>query len=341
MMSLRPLRALAATTVLACSSRAPRVEALGASPTEAPRELFRFHVDFWANLHEVLFHESLVPKPGFEGPKSLAHHSVAPVEWLDPAARSQWQLAVAYYESRFSTHNLFEPEFETGSRFLAAQGSDPALPTGGIADEWRTVLAQAAPVYRARFWPAHERRDRAYIDEIRPQLAAHGAWMARRLEVVYRSSWPAAPVLVEVTPTVPPFGASTVGEPPFTGPHTPLITVSSEDPGYATDTGLEMIFHEASHLLVDKVQTALETSAQRQARKLPDRFWHFLLFYTAGHLARERLGPGYVPYAERSANAIFSGRFAAYLPILERAWQPYLDGHVDLEPAIDALVAAF
>jgi hypothetical protein len=138
-----------------------------------------------------------------------------------------------------------------------------------------------------------------------------------------------------------PAGASTIGEPPFTGAHTPLITVSSEDPGYASDTGLEMIFHEGSHLLVDNVQTALETSAQRQARKLPDRFWHFLLFYTAGHVARERLGPGYVPYAERPANTVFVGRFQAYLAILERAWQPYLDGHVDLESAIDALVASF
>ena len=102
-----------------------------------------------------------------------------------------------------------------------------------------------------------------------------------------------------------------------------------------------MIFHEASHLLVDNVQTALEASAQRQARKLPHRLWHFLLFYTAGHLVRERLGPGYVPYAERPANHIFDGRFAGYLPILERAWQPYLDGQVALEPAIDALVASF
>ena len=54
--------------------------------------------------------------------------------------------------------------------------------------------------------------------------------------------------------------------------------------------------------------------------------------YTAGHVMRERLGPRYVPYAERPANTVFVGRFAAYLSILERAWQPYLDGQFDLEP---------
>ncbi|HSR95425.1 MAG TPA: hypothetical protein VLM79_00085, partial [Kofleriaceae bacterium] len=63
---LRTLRAFAATTVLACSSRAAPIEAVGERPTDGPRELFQFHVDFWANLHQVLFHEALLPKRGFE-----------------------------------------------------------------------------------------------------------------------------------------------------------------------------------------------------------------------------------------------------------------------------------
>jgi hypothetical protein len=307
---------------------------------EATRELFRFEVHFWPNLNETLLHESLLPKPGYEGPKSLAHQSVAPAAALDGDEKTRWQSALAYYDAHFSTHNTFEPEFDGGNRFLTASRSDPALAENGIAPEWRTLLTQAAPVYRARFWPDHERSDRAYVEALRPQLAAHGEWTARRLEALYRTAWPTDPILVEVTAAVPPFGASTSGEPPFTGSHTPLITVSSKDPGYTGETGLEMIFHEASHLLVDKVQTALDASAKRQGRKLDERFWHFLLFYTAGHVVRERLGPSYVPYGERPINTVFTGRFAMYLPILERAWQPYLDGRVNLEAAIDAVVAS-
>src|SRR5262249_33616349 len=152
--------------------------------------------------------------------------------------------------------------------------SEPALPDTGLAQEWRTVLSQAAPVYRARFWPDHERNDRAYVEMLRPQLAAHGEWMARRLSALYRTEWAKDPIVVEVTAAVPLFGASTSGEPPFTGSHSPLIIVSSKDPGYSGDTGLEMIFHEASHLLIDKVQAALDASAKRQGRKLNERFWH-------------------------------------------------------------------
>jgi hypothetical protein len=334
--------ALGVLALLALGCAAPREATPPQGPPAAPaRELFRFHVDFWANLNEVLLHEALLPRPGYEGPKSLAHHSVAPVASLGVDGAAQWRDAIAYYDAYFSTQNTFEPQLVDGSRFLTARASEPSLPASGLADEWRRVLIGAAPGYRATFWAEHERGDRAYIEAIRPALATHGDWMAHRLEAIYRTAWPPEPVFVEVTPAVPPFGASTVGEPPFTGAHAPLITVSSVDPGYAGETGLEMIFHEASHLLVDKVQAALDASAGRQGRKLPDRLWHFVVFYTAGHVLRERFGAGYVPYAERPANRVFTGPFASYVPILERTWQPYLDGHVDLETAVDAIVAAF
>jgi hypothetical protein len=170
-------------------------------------------------------------------------------------------------------------------------------------------------------------------------IAAHGAWFVRRLVALYETAWPSEPVDVDVAPVVPPFGASAIGEPPYSGSHAPLITVSSEDRGYAGEPGLETIFHEASHLLVDRVQSSLEASAKRQRRTLPRGLWHLVLFYTAGHVAKERLGPGYVPHAERPEHPIFEGPTAEILVVLVRAWQPYLDGRTTLDSAIDAVVA--
>jgi hypothetical protein len=174
---------------------------------------------------------------------------------------------------------------------------------------------------------------------IRPLVAEHGAWFVTRLVSIYETPWPTRPVDVEVAPAVPPFGAITIGEPPFDGPHAPLLIVSSEDPGYSGESGLEMIFHEASHLLVDRVQALLE--AKRQGRSIPRALWHFVLFYTAGHVAKDRLGPGYVPYAERLEHRVFDQDTAAILPVLVREWQPYLDGRATLGSAVDAVVAAF
>ena len=127
---------------------------------------------------------------------------------------------------------------------------------------------------------------------------------------------------------------------PTIPPHAALITLSSEDPTYAGDTGVEMLFHEVSHLIVGNLEDGLEASAKRQGRKVPPRLWHDVIFYTAGHLARERLGPAYVPYAERPSSQLF-GESDAALIVLKRAWQPYLDGRVTMDVAIDAVAASF
>jgi hypothetical protein len=330
---------LAGALALGCHGHGTRA----ASP-EPPRVLptsglFRFHVDFWPNLHETLFHESLLPKPGFSGPKSLAHVSVAPLDGLAPAEAAVWHDAVGYYDTHFSTKDTFTPELVVATRVLGALGSETKLSSSIPLDPaWTQLLSHAAPVYRAHFWQGHEESDEAYVVAIRRRLLEHGDSLAKRLSTIYETAWPSEPIDVDVTAVVPPFGASTIGEPPFDAPHAPLITVSSMDPGYTGDTGLEMLFHESSHLLVDHVKEMLEVSAKDQGRTLPPRFWHFLLFYTAGHVTRERLGRGYVPYAERPEHQIFEGDFARYLPILEHHWQPYLDERVTLQGAVDALV---
>jgi hypothetical protein len=305
-------------------------------PPKANEELFRFHVDFWANLNQVLLHESLVPRPGFEGPKSLKNRHVVAADSLSPSEGAQWREALAYYDARFTTRNLFD-QFVASLPALLAVDASQAPP---LEADWRGRLAIAAPIYRDRFWPAHERNDRAYIERMQPLVAAHGAWFERRLVAVYGMPLPTQPIDVEITPAVPPFGGFTMGEPPYAPPNAALITLSSEDASYAGDTGVEMLFHEVSHLIVGRVQEGLEASARKQGRTIPPRLWHDVVFYTAGHVARERLGESYVPFAERPSSRIF-GENDPTLALLKRAWQPYLDGRVTMDAAIDEVAASF
>jgi hypothetical protein len=330
------------STLAACAPRSPSPASKAPHTNEAP-PLFRFHVDFWANLNQVLLHEALLPRPRWEGPKSLQNRHVAPLGALDPSEAAEWQKALAYYDAHFTTQNLFDHFVGAGPALLAVGASETPHSTPDVDDEWRRALLVAAPVYRARFWSDHERRDRAYIEGMRPLIAAHRAWFENRLVAVYGMPLPTDPIDVEITPAVPPYGAFSQGEPPYTRgtSHAPLITVSSEDPSYAGETGVEMLFHEVSHLIVGRVQDGLEASAKRQGRKLSPGFWHDVIFYTAGHLAQERLGPAYVPFAERPSSRLFEGENDPTLTVLKRAWQPYLDGRVTMGAAIDAMAASF
>jgi hypothetical protein len=326
---------------MGCAAPPPPAHAAQAAqtPTEvAP--LFRFHVDFWASLNQVLLHEALLPRPGYAGPKSLKGHHVVEADTLAPAEAASWREAVAYYDGHFSTRNLFDHFVGAMPAFLGVASAQPPAATADLDEDWRSHLALAAPVYRAQFWPAHEKRARAYIEGMQPLIAAHGPWFAKRVVAVYGMPLPAGPIDVDITPAVPPFGGFTSGEPPYTPPNAALITLSSEDPSYAGDAGVEMLFHEVSHLIVGRVEKGLEDSAKRQGRQLSPRLWHDVIFYTAGHLAQERLGPAYVPYAERASSQLFKENDPTLL-VLKRAWQPYLDGRTSMDAAIDAIAASF
>lgn len=329
----RILKIVAFALVTGCAGHAPPKPAT-APPTQA---IFRFHVGLWANLHQVLVHEALLSRPGFDGPKSNRGKSVALRGALSAPERSAFDGALHVYDARFTTRNTFTDEHVAAVLALTAAGDAPSLPSTGLPNDLVRALGEAAPVYRAHFWADHRRVDHAYVTAIEPLVARHGAWFVARLVALYQTPWPTAPVDVEVAPAVPPFGASTVGEPPYDGVHAPLVVVSSTDHGYAGESGVEMLFHEGSHLLVGKVEAMIATSAKRQELSVSPRLWHDVLFFTAGRVARERLGPSYVPFAEVPAHDVLAPDRIA---VLERTWQPYLDGKTTLEAAVDAVVAA-
>jgi len=334
---LRSLASVIAVALIACGAP-PRASSPSREPPAAP---FRFHVDFWANLNQVLLHEALVPRPGFAGPKSLGGQHVVRADALSAEETARWQASLAYYDAHFTTRNLFDHFIESMPALLGVgpwPSQRPAA-TSALDEEWRRSLVDAAPVYQAHFWTDDERTDRAYVERMQPLVLAHAEWFEKRLVAVYGMPLPATPIDVEITPVVPPYGGFTQGEPPYDGPNAALITLSSRDPSYAGDTGVEMLFHEVSHLIVGRVEKALDEAAKRQGTKLPPRLWHDVIFYTAGHVAQERLGAAYIPFAERPSARLFSADDPRLI-VLRRAWQPYLDGHTTMESAIDAIAAA-
>src|SRR3954451_14880243 len=98
-----------AAAALACAAcAAPSPPAPSAPRSDDAKALFRFHVDFWANLNQVLLHEALVPRPGWEGPKSLKNRHVVQADTLPGPDAAQWYEALAHYDAHFTTNNLFD-----------------------------------------------------------------------------------------------------------------------------------------------------------------------------------------------------------------------------------------
>ena len=275
----------------------------------AQAQIFDFHSGFWLNLHQLLWHEATA--------KDAA-----------PSASPEWRAAIEYYARNVVQKDPIRGEMAAVNSRLSAAGSateppvelDPAL---------TAVLGKVAAAYRREKWPRHDRANREWIAAVEPLLAKYGDAIRKDVARAYQTEWPPGSIRVDVSAYAGPVGAYTTNEPSH-------ITVSSTDPGYQGEAALEMLFHESSHTIDEKVREAFDK--ELAARRMLFRrrgFAHAVLFYTAGELTRRRLAD-YQMYGVR--NGIFQNGWPGSLPVLEKDWKPYLDGRVDLQAAVRAIV---
>jgi hypothetical protein len=318
--------------------------------TSGPRPIFEFHSGFWLNLHHFLYQQARVAEH-LQGSQGTPAKSPAADANKDNDASPAWQAAIAYYRKNMAHRDLlFDQSMVLIGNRLADIETCPDLSgrtiascTSGLQPNLISALEGAAPIYRTRWWPEHDRANRDWIDGDAPLVRHIGLPLAQDLSAVYEKPWQREPIRVDVVIYAGPFGAYTSLDPTH-------ITVASSDPRNEGLAGFEILFHEASHALAVPVQDAIAEDCRLRDIPIPRDLWHALLFYTTGEMVRRAAAEGklvlpgaetkaasYTPYAYR--NNLYSRGWEDYLRLLEAYWQPYLDGRTDFEHAIRAVVA--
>jgi len=298
---------------------------------------FVFYSDFETNLNDALINVGVVRK--FHKPQ-LFHDGdeVACFGKLPAFERSAWERAADYYAEVIAPTGTNSQQ----RYLLRAQlaGWDDAFKNEEdrqFVEIARALRAAAAPAYRACRWSAQDETNRKWVEAVKPQLAANEKKLASRLEQLYHAKWTSLPIPVDIVQTVDFTGANTILGEPGTGR---ILIANENEPA----SGLEVVFHEASHILMGRnaaVRQALEKAAAASNFKLPGELWHVVLFYTTGEAVRQLLEeegkPGYKPMLY----GIFDrGVWGEYRNALESTWKPYVDGAKSLDEASAALIAA-
>lgn len=298
---------------------------------------FAFYSDFDTNLNDALIVAGRARK---KGEPELFHSGAeaACFNELRSSARAAWDGAVDYYAKIISP-----AEWDARQQYLLR------MELVGFDAEWRRAdaldfveiargfRAVATPAYKACRWKAQDEKNRRWIEELKPKLAADEERTSARLEQLYKKQWKSLPILVDVVETVDWTGANTSWSDAGQGD----VLISSSIQGAAA---FEYVFHEASHVLMDRgdpVRQALERAASEAGFQLPPELWHVVLFYTTGEAVRpildERGPSGYTPMLYE----IFGrGTWVKYREALESHWRPYVDGKRSLDEAAASLIAA-
>lgn len=285
---------------------------------------WELHNSFWMSLHHTLIDDAMRTTP-FD------------LSALKPEERTAWTEAVAAYKTAGGTGDMtFSKSMvitNDGLTQVADDAVDPII-DAPLAD----TLKRAAPIYRAHWWPADEKANRFFIAYAASMLREAGEDLVRAHEKAYRTPWPER-IRLYIAPAAGPYGAYTMYG--LVGGW--ITTMSHRDEGYQGLRALEMIFHEASHTVVNPnrgtVAEAIAAAAKKRGIRQPHDLWHALLFATSSELTRRYLaerGTKFVP----SSEDLFTRAWPFYRAAVEKYWLPYLDGKGTLEEAIDQIVGA-
>jgi hypothetical protein len=274
---------------------------------------FEFHSGFWVNLHHFLYEQAASDQPAVSN---------------SPA----WQKAVDYYRREVVKRDLLSNDAGQINDRLSSLDDAPSLQDSALPPDMLSALEAAAPVYKEQWWPKHDQANHTWMEAVAPLIAKYGESLKKELAVAYQTDWPTTPIRVDVAEYANFGGAYTTLRPTH-------ITISSVNAGNQSDAALEVLFHEASHALIQKIRNALADEMKAQHTLFRRReFWHAVLFYTTGEMVRRQLD-GYTPYALK--NGLYDRAWAGAPEVLDRDWKPYLDGKIDLATAVHRLVADY
>ncbi|MBA0088252.1 MAG: hypothetical protein HRJ53_24980, partial [Acidobacteria bacterium Pan2503] len=216
----------------------------------------------------------------------------------------------------------------------------------GLPPNLTQVLEAAAPVYRAHLWPEHDQANRRWILQVAPLVREQGVGLSERLADIYQTRWPHGKIRVDAVAYANSVGAYTTVDPL-------RVTISSLDPRNQGPQALEVLFHEGSHGIAETVETAIIRECRQRDKPIPRDLWHALVFYTTGEVIGTVLtsssasrgdkrkgaqGNGYDTYAFREG--LYQRGWKNYLELLQRFWQPYLDGKASFDDAIARMVSS-
>ena len=320
--------ALCSAVASGAEDDAPTLEALReASPAGsfvAATTLFEFHSDFLTNLDDALRWSAEREERAEELLGSCATE-------LPPEARAGWASALATYRAEAAALRGLEA---VHARMQFARLEDAlrgdVIP---LSPGRRHALADAADAYSRCAWPASDARNRRWIAERVTGIKQLEPTIAERLVELYQTAWPPLPMRVDAM-----YYVSWAGGDSATPAH---IRISSANPGNEGWSGVEIAFHEASHMLMhgwggSVAWDTLAATGTRLGVEIPPQLPHAVLFYVTGQAAAAELrrrDVEHVPYMlERR---LFSDEWREQIAA---AFDPYLAGRATLEEACAALV---
>lgn len=317
--------------VLGCSS-AGRLDEPACGPFAQTR-YFEFHSSYLVNLHHCLFDKGVQWSRGQDEP-ARSFEALFPGVRLsvDSAQRSAVLESIRFYGESLAQRNLLFDSELTAVKYALQAATDPDDVQARVASqELVAALRGADAFYREHLWPAHDAQNREFVEQRISTIRAIEERVVGDCSKAYQYEFDHRRYRIDLTDYATFFGAYTTNEPYVSA------TISSRNAMHAGTQGIEVVFHEVSHAMMDRLIGTQAALATELGKPLDHNVWHTILFVTTGNFVREALaerGIEHEIYIEEQALGSRVPGLRGIIDEIAAQWTPYLRGQTTMEQAL-------
>jgi hypothetical protein len=186
--------------------------------------------------------------------------------------------------------------------------------------------------YKKQVWPSIDSANNAWIKNVREDLDTHEEKIVSRLQKIYGQPMPKQKIRVDLGIYATWAGAYSYTE---GGEH---IVIGSFENANQGRLGLEIVFHEGSHFLIDSIYNFVdEYSKAKKVRINRGQTWHVVLFYTTGNVVKEVYAAQQIDFVPYYKHAKFEDNippFKLTTTALGLHWDPYMRGEGTMQESM-------
>lgn len=298
---------------------------------------YSFHSSMKLNAHLFLYNQALACKSGKVPNDSLALHA-----FMNTAATlSAKDLALLNGVLRFYKDSLLIKDllFDSAMRHFSDFLAEGCISKTKMTRPWQTrsldMIKTFKPYFVKLYWPAIDSNNKVWLNSIKNKITASEIEIVPELEKIYKTNLPDGKVRVDLVCYATWAGAYSYND-AFT--HVVFSTASKNNQGALAT---EVIFHETSHFLADKLILKINAQVKNKHLEKEINLWHDVIFYTTGSVLEKYYKTKWQKFEPYFVQMKFEDKFPLFKKSVEACrlyWDPYLNGKVDFDLAVNNLV---
>ena len=285
------------------------------------------------NAHLYLYNRAMGCKFKKVHQDSLAYYSFKDkLKSLSPSDLSTLNTVVQFYKDSLTTKDVL---FDSLMRDLSDKLTEGQLPKNTWQLKTLEQVKIFQPFFNKLYWKDIESDNKAWLSAAKEQLLKQEQSIVPELERIYQTKLPAGKIIVDLS-----CYATWAGAYSYNDRFCHIILAGSHGSNKG-ELATEVVFHETSHFLVDKVNEKISVLIKGKDIKKNINLWHNIIFYTTGDVLEKyyaKEGKMFFPYYVQMKFEDKFPDFKATVEACKSFWNPYITGQASLEDALKNIV---